>query len=65
MSKEVDRGKVFRQCKSKKRYRDEKQARAVMKRRSREVGYLDYYYCVYCNGWHLTSKEPMMKGRIK
>ena len=48
---------IWRTCKSKKRYRDEHNANIF--RRKHEIQYgmrLDYYWCPYCNGFHLTSK---------
>lgn len=64
MSKhQVDKSSLYRQCKSKKRYKDEHQVGQMMKKRQRVTdAKLDYYYCVYCKGFHLTSKEQSIKG---
>lgn len=46
---------VWRQCGKKKRYKDESDARAVLRKCKERRGVdLDYYYCVYCKGYHLT-----------
>lgn len=51
-------GKEWRSCGKKKRYRDEKAAREMIRKiHGKRDTYLDYYYCTYCNGYHLTSKE--------
>ncbi len=48
---------VWRQCGRKRRYRDEHTANMYRKMFERERGKkLDYYWCNYCNGFHLTSK---------
>ncbi len=48
---------VWRQCGSKKRYRDEHTVNIYRKMFEKERGKkLDYYWCNYCNGFHLTSK---------
>lgn len=54
-------GKKWRSCGKKKRYRDENAVREAIRRvhKKREV-YLDYYYCEYCKGWHMTSKADSM-----
>ena len=47
---------VWWQCGRKKRYRDEHTANYFRKLFERERGKkLDYYWCGYCNGFHLTS----------
>lgn len=54
---------LYRQCGSKKRYRDEKDARKILRKCEKERGQkLDYYYCSYCSGWHLTHKDVAAKG---
>ncbi|HPF30382.1 MAG TPA: hypothetical protein PLZ77_09820 [Lachnospiraceae bacterium] len=46
----------WKQCKRKKRYRDEHMANHYRKMFERERGKkLDYYWCSNCNGYHLTS----------
>lgn len=55
----------WKQCKSKKRYKDEHAANKYRKIFESERGTkLDYYWCCYCNGYHLTSSEPMF-GRYE
>ena len=48
--------KIWYQCGRKNRYRDEHTAnyyrRVFEAQRGRK---LDYYWCTYCNGFHLTS----------
>ena len=49
-------GIVWRQCGRKRRYRDEHTANHYRKMFEQERGRrLDYYWCKYCNGFHLTS----------
>lgn len=49
---------IWRQCKRKNRYRDEHTANYYRRIYERERGKkLDYYWCPYCNGFHLTSVE--------
>lgn len=47
---------IWHQCKSKNRYRDEHTANYYrrMYEMQREIK-LEYYWCSYCNGFHLTS----------
>jgi len=48
--------RIWTQCKSKSRYRDEHLANIYRKKYEKERGKkLDYYWCHYCNGFHLTS----------
>lgn len=61
------RNSIWKQCKSKYRYKDEHEAYAHARKYSIERGTeLDYYPCPYCNGWHLTSvtnpEEKYKKG---
>ena len=47
---------LWNQCKRKKRYRDEYQASYYCKLFWKERGTkLDFYWCRYCEGFHLTS----------
>ena len=47
---------VWRMCKSKKRYRDEHTANLYRRKFEKQHGKkLDYYWCPYCSGFHLTS----------
>lgn len=47
---------IWRQCKRKNRYRDEHTANYYRRKFEQERGKkLDYYWCPYCNGFHLTS----------
>ena len=49
---------IWRQCTGKRRYRDEHTVNYYRRVCERERGKkLDYYWCKYCNGFHLTSKE--------
>ena len=49
---------IWRQCKRKNRYRDEHAANYYRRKFEQERGKkLDYYWCPYCNGFHLTSAE--------
>ena len=49
---------IWRQCKSKHRYKDEHTANQFRKKCERERGVkLDYYWCGHCGGFHLTSRE--------
>ena len=49
---------IWRQCTSKKRYGDEHKSNHYRKMFERQRGKkLDYYWCVYCKGYHLTSRE--------
>ena len=48
---------IWRQCKSKNRYKDEHTANQFRKKCERERGVkLDYYWCEHCRGFHLTSR---------
>lgn len=54
---------IWNQCKKKNRYRDEHAANYYKRMYERERGKkLDYYWCPYCNGYHLTSEEWRPKG---
>lgn len=56
------RKKEWKQCGSKKRYRDEHMANHYRKLFEQERGKkLDYYWCRYCNGYHLTSQESLLE----
>ncbi|MBR6849977.1 MAG: hypothetical protein IKM88_07070 [Lachnospiraceae bacterium] len=47
---------IWKQCGRKKRYRDEHTANQYRKLFEQLRGRrLDYYWCKYCNGYHLTS----------
>ncbi len=53
---------LWRQCKSKNRYRDEHTVNCYRRMYERERGKkLDYYWCANCNGFHLTSTEMNME----
>lgn len=46
----------YHSCKSKVRYRTEKQAMLAVKKYSKIYGVeYDYYDCSYCKGYHLTT----------
>lgn len=48
---------IWRQCKSKRRYRDEHTANYFRKKYQALRGQeLAYYWCPICNGYHLTSR---------
>ncbi len=54
--------KIWRQCGRKKRYRDEHTANQYRKLFERERGKkLDYYWCCYCRGYHLTSSASLIE----
>ena len=54
--------KVWMQCGRKRRYRDEHTVNQYRKIFEKSRGKkLDYYWCVYCNGYHLTSSESFME----
>ena len=58
MMKEKKNPTIWRQCRSKNRYRDEHTANYYRKKCERERGTkLDYYWCGHCKGYHLTSSE--------
>ena len=47
---------IWYQCGRKNRYRDEHTANHYRKLFEKQRGKkLDYYWCTYCNGFHLTS----------
>ncbi len=49
---------MWNQCGRKKRYRDEHTANHFRKLFEQERGKkLDYYWCTYCKGYHLTSTQ--------
>lgn len=49
-------------CGRKNRYRDEHTANYYRKMYEKQRGKkLDYYWCPYCSGFHLTSMEVNMK----
>ena len=53
---------TWRQCGSKKRYRDEHEVGLRKKMCERERGIkLDYYWCGNCKGYHLTSREAIIE----
>ncbi len=53
---------IWKQCKSKKRYRNEHDVNQYRKKYERERGIkLDYYYCVHCKGYHLTSSPSFLE----
>lgn len=55
--------RAWRQCGSKKRYRDEHTVNYYRKFFEQKRGKkLDYYWCEYCNGFHLTSKVYSFVG---
>lgn len=50
-------GVIWNQCGRKIRYRDEHTANQYRKKCEKERGVkLDYYWCNFCGGYHLTSK---------
>lgn len=52
---------IWKQCKSKNRYRNEHEVNQYRKMYEEKRGKeLDYYWCVYCKGYHLTSAESFM-----
>lgn len=54
---------MWRQCKRKNRYRDEHTVNYYRKVFEQKRGKkLDYYWCPYCNGFHLTSAEVSMEN---
>jgi hypothetical protein len=48
-SKSIRKGSA---CANKKRYATEEEAEFEA-----EIRYIRYYYCKYCRGYHLTSKD--------
>lgn len=62
--KDKQKKSVWRECGSKVRYRDAGEAGKAAKKCMRaRGGELDFYWCTYCNGYHLTSKE-MVKHEV-
>ena len=58
--------KVWLTCGSKHRYRDEHTANLSRKKYEKERGQkLDYYWCPYCKGFHLTSEEYYGSGKLQ
>ena len=56
---------IWKQCTSKKRYKDEHTANAYRKICERSRGKkLDYYWCVYCSGFHLTSERFWLEDEL-
>lgn len=54
---------IWNQCGRKNRYRDEHTANYYCRVLGEERGVkLDYYWCAYCNGFHLTSGEFRPEG---
>ena len=50
--------KVWRQCGSKNRYKSEHDVNQYRKKYERIRGKaLNYYWCEYCNGYHLTNAK--------
>lgn len=62
----IDRGVIYSQCTSKKRYPTEYRAneirRLCMRSRKQE---LRVYHCRWCDGYHLTSKVNHSDGMMK
>jgi hypothetical protein len=57
--------KAWRQCGRKNRYRDEHAANHFRKIfESKRGKKLYYYWCEYCNGFHLTSRESYLTGSL-
>lgn len=55
--------RTWNQCGKKNRYRDEHTANLYRRKCEMEHGVkLDYYWCAYCNGFHLTSEEFRPEG---
>lgn len=53
----------WNQCRKKNRYRDEHTANLYRRKFELARGTkLDYYWCAYCNGYHLTSEEFRLEG---
>lgn len=64
----MDTKKSWNQCRKKIRYRSEHDANIYRKKCSAERNVeLDYYWCGYCNGYHLTSLEfnPEAQGMME
>ncbi len=54
---------IWKQCKKKNRYRDEHAANYYRKIFEKKRGkQLDYYWCSYCRGFHLTSGVFLYTG---
>lgn len=55
--KEINKRSLYQSCKRKVRYRDTAEVlKALRKCKQKRGDELDYYYCDYCHGYHLTSK---------
>lgn len=54
---------IGKMCRTKKRYRNEHEVRRIIKlcEKSRNKR-LDFYYCQYCNGYHITSRIEFVVG---
>lgn len=53
-------------CASKKRYRDEHTANLLRRKYEQLRGKkLDYYWCPYCRGFHLTSAKFIVPENMK
>lgn len=62
----IDRGVIFSQCTSKKRYRTEYRANEVRRLCTRSRGQeLRVYHCRWCDGYHLTSKINHRAGMME
>ena len=51
---------VFKECKGKARYRDKAEAKAALQLIAldpRPNKPFRAYYCIFCNGYHVTSQE--------
>lgn len=51
-------GAHWTDCKGKRRFRDEDQAKRAAAFIRRRVDYVRWYHCHVCNGFHLTMQEP-------
>lgn len=55
--------RTWNQCRKKNRYRDEHTANLYRRKFEEARGTkLDYYWCAYCHGFHLTSEEFRPEG---
>ena len=45
-------------CKSKQRFETEREADDAVYRARMEGTALGYYRCTWCEGWHLTRRQP-------
>ena len=51
----------YNSCKRKVRYRTEGEAlKALHKCKQKRDAELDYYYCEFCNGFHLTKRMDFL-----